>query len=195
MSPHGRNRVRVSAALLSVVVLGACAGRRSSSSPTTSAAQPTQQTSTPNRSAGPNPSGSAEMICGKEARSEIAQSLGVHERRVTTPTWTDDIYSCTYAYPKGSVTLSVKELISAPATTVYFSGLANRLGRAQVVNGLGRAAFIAKNDDVVVRKDDNVLLVDVHAIPAAADAFLPEMKRSDVAENVAAVVMGCWTGG
>lgn len=133
------------------------------------------------------------MVCSNEARSDIAASLGLHETRVTTPTWTDQIYSCTYVYPKSSFKLSVKELVSAQATTAYFNGLANRLGRAQVVNGLGRAAFIARNDDVVVRKDDKVLLVDVQGMPTQRTRSSPTMKRSDVAENVAAAIMGCWT--
>jgi hypothetical protein len=135
------------------------------------------------------------MVCGKEVRGQIAESLGLHERRVTTPTWTNHIYSCTYVYPNGSFKLSVTELVSAQATTAYFGGLANRLGRAQVLIGLGRSAFIAKNDDVVARTDDKVLFVDVQAIPAAANAFLPTMKRSDIAENVAVTILGCWNGG
>jgi hypothetical protein len=40
--------------------------------------------------------------------------------------------------------------------------------------------------------DYKVLLVDVRAIPAAANAFLPMMKRSDVALNVAVAILGCW---
>jgi hypothetical protein len=98
-------------------------------------------------------------------------------------------------YPKGSIRLSVKELVSAQEATAYFSGLASRLVRARVMFGLGQGAFVAKNDDVVARKDNKVLLVDVQAIPAAANAFLPVMSRSDVALNVAVAILGCWRVG
>jgi hypothetical protein len=136
------------------------------------------------------------MVCGKEARSEIASALGGFQARVTTPTWADHVYSCTYVYPKGSVKLSVKELVSAQATTAYFTGLANMLGRApQFLNGLGQGAFFAKNDDVVVREDYKVLLVDVQGVPAPRTRDSPTLQRSEVGEDFAAVIMGCWDGG
>jgi hypothetical protein len=141
--------------------------------------------------AGPNPSISAEMVCAKEAREEIAVSLSVRESRVTNPTWKNHVYSCTYVYPKGSVTLSVKELVSAQTTADYFNSLERRLGRAAPLDDLGQGGFISKNDDAVVRKDYKVLLVDTHAIP---QQFTPVMRRSDVAQNIAVVIMGCWSG-
>ena len=131
------------------------------------------------------------MVCAKEARVEIAASLGLHETRVTEPTWNDHVYSCTYVYPKGSITLSVKELVSAQATTDYFNSLAGKLGRASPLIGLGQGGFIANNGDAIVRKDYKVLHVDVHAIP---EQFLPVMRRSDVAQNITVVIMGCWPG-
>jgi hypothetical protein len=132
------------------------------------------------------------MLCGQEVRSDIAAAFsGLHETRLTTPAWTDRLY-CTFVYPKGALRLSVKELASAPTTTAHFTGLAQRLGRAQVLRGLGQGAFIAKNDDVVARKEDQVSLVDVQHIPAGRNVCLPMMRRSDVALNVAVAIMGCW---
>ena len=57
------------------------------------------------------------MVCSKEARDKIAASIGIHETRVTPPTWVNHLYSCTYEYPHGTIALSVKELVSARATT------------------------------------------------------------------------------
>jgi hypothetical protein len=57
--------------------------------------------------------------------------------------------------------------------------------------GLGQGGFIARNGDAVVRKDYKVLLVDVHGLPAK---FLPLLRRSDVSQSVAEVILGCWTG-
>ena len=181
--------------VLGALLVAGCSSGGGKQSTPTSAARKGQPASATTVLAGANPSVSTKMVCGKEGRADIAESLDLHATRVTTPTWSDHVYSCTYVYPKGSITLSVKELTSVNATTAYFSGVANRLGRAHVEIGLGRAAFVAKNDDVVARKDDKVLLVDVQDIPAAANAFLPVMKRSEVALNVAVAILGCWTVG
>ena len=184
-------RVNAVLVLAVVLVLGACSSTSKTGQPETrhNPSHPTDAL------VGGGPSSATKMICEKEARSEIAGSLGVHETRVTTPTWTSHIYSCTYVYRKGSVTLSVTELINMQDTTAYFRGLSNRLGRAEVLYGLSQGAFIAKNDDVVVHNDHKVLLVDVQGTPAPRTRDSPTMTRSDVATNVAAVIVGCWGEG
>jgi hypothetical protein len=141
----------------------------------------------------PTPSKSAQMVCQKEARDDIASSLGIKEQRVTPPVWVraQHLYSCTYVYPKGSVTLSVKEMSNEAETTAYFDSLKQKYGANQEIQGLGQGAWILKNNDLVVRKDYKVLLVDVTQIPAT---FAQLMTRSDVAINVGNTVMGCWTG-
>ena len=131
------------------------------------------------------------MVCSEEAQEDMASALGLHATRVTKPTWRDHTYACTWVYPKGSFVLSVKELVSADTTIDFFDASKKRLGKAQDLFGLGDGAFIAKNDDVVVRKDYKVLLVDVKNIPAT---FVPAMTRPDVATNIAAVIMACWIG-
>ncbi len=143
--------------------------------------------------AGPNPSKSAKMVCQKEAREDIAATLGVHETTVTPPTWVraTHLYSCTYVYPKGRVTLNVKELVSEKTTTAYFAGVKRKFGTIQKLIGLGQGAWILKNNNVLVRKDYKVLLVDVHALPPS---FGLSMTRSDVGTNFAVAILGCWTG-
>jgi hypothetical protein len=181
-----RLRVIVPTVLAIGLALAGCGG---SSSPKANPA--TQPSSNSYKPAGANPSVSAKMICEKEAINDIASTLGVHTKKVTTPTWTDHTYACTYVYPKGSFTMSVKELVDTKTTTDYFNSLKSSLGAKQKLIGLGQGAFIAKNDDVVVRKDYKVLHVDVQKVPAN---FVPAMKRADVAENIAVVIMGCWSG-
>src|SRR4029079_18397147 len=110
------------------------------------------------------------------------------------PTWKDHIYSCTFVYPKGSFTLSTKELVDEKSTTDFFNAYKTKLGVKDTLFGLGQGAFVAKNDDLVVRKDYKVLLVDVQGVPKALSAFVPSMVRSDVASNIAAVIMSCWEG-
>jgi hypothetical protein len=182
-----RLRVIAPVVLALVFALGACGG---SSKP---AASNTTTSSTLYKVAGTNPSVSSKMVCQSEASDEIASSLGMHQTRITTPTWNDHVYSCTYVYPNGSFTLSVKEMSSTAETTAYFDGYKKSLGVAQNLFGLGQGAFIAKNNDVIVRKDYKVLFVDVAKAPAGNGKFVPAMTRQDVATNIAAVIMGCWS--
>ena len=170
-------------------LIAGCSSGRSATSPSGTAV--TQPLSATLEVAGPNPSISAKMVCAKEARDEIASSLGIRDTRVSTPTWNNHLYSCTYVYPTGSVTLSVKELVSLGTTASYFDSLARQFGRADNLNDLGQGAFIAKNGDAAVRKDSKVLLVDVHATPTH---LVPLMSRADVAQAIAVVIMGCWSG-
>ena len=185
-----RLRVILPVTLAALFALAACGGTTPKASPKTSPGV-TTVTYAP---AGTKPSISAQMVCSKEARKDMVEPLGMPAIRVTTPTWHDHIYSCTYIYPKGSFVLAVKELVDEKSTTDYFNAQKAKLGSKDNLFGLGQGAFVAKNDDVVVRKDYKVLLVDVKNVPKAEGAFIPAMARSDVATNVAAVIMSCWAG-
>jgi hypothetical protein len=179
--------------LLVAIVLAAagCGGSSSSSSPKSPATQSTDPSVTA-LPAGVNPSESAKMICATEAQRDIAESLGVTASRLTTPTWVDHVYSCTYEYPNGSFTMSVKELNNLTETKAYFDELGRRLGRDQGSIALGQGAYSTPNGSVVVRKDFKVLDVDISKLP---DPFgQPPEKRSDAALTIAAVLMSCWTG-
>jgi hypothetical protein len=187
-----RLRVILPLALASLFALGACGS--SSPSPTASTKTTTSATPVTYEPAGVNPSKSAKMVCEPEVAGDLAEALGVEATKVTKPTWKDHVYSCTFVYPKGSFVLSTKELVSEKTTTDYFNGLKQKLGLKDNLYGLGQGAFVAKNDDVVVRKDYKVLLVDVKNVPKGANAFAPAMVRPDVATNIAAVIMSCWVG-
>ena len=181
-------------ALSAALALGACGSTGSSkSSPT--ATTTIEQLSSPSwDKAGPTPSRSAKMVCEAEARRDIAATLGVKETRVTKPTWVvkDHLYSCTYVYPRGKVVLFVKEFSNEQATTAYYDSVLKHFGTIQPLKGLGQGAWTLKNNDIVARKDYKVLLVDVRGI---APPFGPSrMTRTDVALNVAAAIMGCWSG-
>jgi hypothetical protein len=178
--------------LAASLALSACGA--SSTKATAPSVTDTQPFSSPAyETAKSTPSTSAKMICAQEAQAEIASSIGISPTRVTTPTWNtaQHLYSCAYVYPKGKITLSVKEMSSAAETTAYYDGTIKVYGSVQPLIGLGQGARILKNNDVVVRKDYKVLLVDVTGIPTT---FLPLMGRSDVATNIAATIMGCWSG-
>ncbi len=131
------------------------------------------------------------MICAKEAQDDITLSLGV-KATVSTPTWVNHVYTCTYQYPDGVIVLSDKELDSVAQTTTVYNAYAAKLGRRPDPISFGQGAFITTNGSVIVRKDYKVLDVDVSGLPAQFGA--PPQDRSDVALTIAATVMNCWTG-
>jgi hypothetical protein len=176
----------VLALVLGAGVLAACSGGSSSAKDTSD----TQPLSAHPEPAGPNPSKSAQMVCAKEAQTEIASALSTHQTSVTTPTWRDHVYSCRYVYGTGSFTMSVKELVNAAATTAYYDGLEHRLGNLNPLLGLGQGGFLTKGGDAVVRKDYKVLLVDVHALPNN----FATLTRAQAAQTIAQVILGCWSG-
>ena len=115
---------------------------------------------------------------------------------VSTPTWIDHRYACTYAYPEakptGSFEVSVKELSSWAETTAYYDGLGAQLGRTRDLESLGQGAFQTTDGSVVVRKDWKVLLVDDTG-PAGPVRGTAHQRRR-VAVTVADVILGCWAG-
>jgi len=143
--------------------------------------------------AGPTPSKIATMVCGHEAVSQMNSALG-EDATVSTPTWSakTHVYSCTYGYPTGSFTLTVKELSSWPATKAYVAALEASMGKSRDLYGLGQAAFQADDNAVVVRKDWKVLTVDVTGLPAQFG--VPPTSSRAVAVTVADVILGCWEG-
>jgi len=181
---------RVRVALTSAVVLlaGACGSPKAGNTDATPLTKPLSAHPEP---AGPKPSESARMVCATEARKEIADALGVRESKVTQPTWIDHVYTCTYVYRQGSVTLSVKELTDLTTTEQYFDALHTKLGESLPLFDLGQGGFIATGGDAVVRKDYKVLRVDVHALPNDA---IPSLAKDDVAQSIATTILGCWTG-
>jgi hypothetical protein len=177
-------------------LLAACGSSSGGSSSPTTASSGSPTTGHVAKEASNKPSVSAKMICEREAANDIYdQDTGVRTIKAFKPTWVDHVYSCDYVYPHGAVMrLSVKELSSTDETTAYYDSLAEKLGKAdkQPPLGFGQGAFVTKNGDLVVRKDYKVLLIDVSKLPASFG--VPADTRENVAINVGATIMGCWTG-
>jgi hypothetical protein len=140
---------------------------------------------------GSAPSASSKMICSTEAQRDIAASIGV-KAKVSTPTWVNDVYTCSYSYTGGVITLSVKEDVNAADTTKTYNAYAAKLGRRPDVVSFGQGAYITTNGSVIVRKDFKVLDIDVAKLPLKFGT--PAQDRSDIALSIAATVMSCWTG-
>src|SRR6202521_2437929 len=137
--------------LAACVALGACGTSTTSKGLTTTPPDTTtvqQQSSSSWQKAMPVPSSSAKMVCQPAAQSEIASSLGLTATRVTQPTWDQahHVYACTYVYPKGNITLSVKEMSSEAETNAYFDGIEHLAGKVEDLFGLGQGAAILKNN-------------------------------------------------
>jgi hypothetical protein len=138
------------------------------------------------------PSESTRMICAPEAQADLRATIGVKTVVAPTPTWITHSYTCSYIYAGGRFTLSVKQLPDAAQTRTYFTALGDRLKRDMPLTGLGAGAFTTAEGSVIVQKDDKVLLVDVHGLPARFG--VPLDTRANVAISIAATIMGCWTG-
>jgi hypothetical protein len=173
---------RALAAVVLAGLLGAGCGATSGSSPTTTR---------PPLPAGPVPSAITRQPCGKEARQQIASALG-ESATVSDPTWVDHLYSCTYQYPTGSMTLSIKELSSWPQTLGYFGSFGAATGKTRDLEGLGQGAYQTTDGSVVVRKDWKVLRVDPTRLPAQFG--VPPTGSVYVAVTVADIILGCWQG-
>jgi hypothetical protein len=131
------------------------------------------------------------MVCAHDAVTEIDSALG-EKAQVSEPTWVDHRYSCRYAYPSGSMEVSVKELSSWAQTKQYFDSLATSLGKSRNLAGLGQGAFQTTDGSVVVRKDWKVLEVDSTDLPP--EFGIPPTSSGDVAVTVGDVILGCWAG-
>ena len=175
-------------AVAGALVLAAC-GSTSKTVSTSNAPTSTVHVAIPVKA---TPSVSAKMVCEHEVQTEIAGLVGEKPNQPIAPTWKDHVYSCTYHYKDGSFTLSVKELADRADTDAYFNGEAQKLGKTQNIAGLAQGAFTTPNGSAVVRKDYKVLLIDVSKLPAHFGN--PPDTRGNIALNVAATIMSCWTG-
>jgi len=193
----------LAAVLGCVVILGACGGSSSKSSTPGVSTKGTTGASGNNstgttvhiaRPASDTPSESAQMVCEKEAITDIQQVIGI-PAKVSPQKWDKATHtlSCDYVYPQGTMTLSVREFENLDETVAYYNARADQLGgKTQDLQGLGQGAFTTKNGDSVVRKDFKVLTVDVTKLPAQFGD--PPDTRENDGINVAATIMSCWTG-
>jgi hypothetical protein len=185
---------RTQVVALTVAVLLTAAACGSSSAPGASRATTSSSSATASHTplpAGNLPSEISKMVCASEAQQKAAAVMGV-TAVVKTPVWSEHLYSCQYTYPNGAFTLSVKELSSWQQTLSYFKGLGSKLGRSKTLYELGQGAFQVQDGSVVVRKDWKVLLVDVSGLPSRFGS--PSAPRGLVAQGVAELILGCWSG-
>jgi hypothetical protein len=132
------------------------------------------------------------MICQPEIRGEVATTLGLRTPPPAVSAWADDTFRCTYRLPGGTLTLSVHQSADDASAADYYEAQQKRLGVARQLLGLGRDAFATPAGSVLVVKDNMTLNVDTTALPTVLAATPAD--RTDRAGQIAAAVMGCWTG-
>jgi hypothetical protein len=183
--------------LLGVLVGSACLLAACSGGSSTATVKPGAATGTTvhvAKEATDQPSVSAQMVCEPEAVKDIQTVIGI-PAKVSKPSWNAEThtFSCNYVYPQGTMTLTVREFDNADETTAYYNQRATDLGgKDQDLQGLGNGGFTTKNGDTVIRKDYKVLTIDTTKLPAQFGA--PPDTRANDGINVAATIMGCWTG-
>jgi hypothetical protein len=138
------------------------------------------------------PSAAAQMICADETREAIKTVLTLKTTPVGKATWTDHLYTCTYALPMGTLHLSVKESTNATTAGAYYTEQRKAAPHAAELAGLTDSAFGTPDGTVVLRKDNDVLRVDATGLPAVFGA--QQQKRADFAYELASDILGCWTG-
>lgn len=143
-------------------------------------------------SPGTAPSEAAKMICTGETRDNISTVLSVEPEPNPASTWRGGTYTCTYRLPAGTLVLSVHESADVAAAAVYTKALRPGLTGAKDLAGLTDLAFGTTNGVVVMQKDNDTLRVDTSRIARPSDRL--HQKRADFAYDIAAVVLGCWTG-
>lgn len=134
----------------------------------------------------------AVMVCGDEVRSDITKVLSLPSQPATASTWVDQLYTCTYQLPMGPLVLSVKQSADATAAHDYYLASRKRRGSTVDTMGLGTYAYRTGGGTVGLVKDNFTLTIDATGLPAQFGA--QGQKRTDLAYEVASVVLGCWTG-
>ena len=146
----------------------------------------------PGTPAASEPSDAALMICSDDIRNQVRTVLQLTAPAPVRSSWQNQLYTCTYTLPMGTMVLSVQESAGKPAAADYFRSLRARLGSTEPLLGLGEQAYASKTGIAVVLKDDMTLRVDTTGLPAVFGS--QQQRRTDLAYEIASVVLGCWTG-
>ncbi len=180
--PAGRSTRRRAGAFVMVVLAGALAVGCDSSGSGAAAT-------------GRDPVEAARGFCSRDGQREIATSLGVEPTRVTKARLADHTYSCRYLYPTGRIALSVTGFPTRAAATSYANSLSRSRGRQPEPPGFGEdiRAFVTTDGSLVVRKNADVLVVDVSAL--APTFGVPPQSPKVIAVAVAVTILGHWSPG
>lgn len=145
------------------------------------------------QSAAGKPTATALMVCSNDIKDKVKEVLALTARPEASSSFANEIYTCTYKLAIGPLVLSVQHSPNKAAAGGYFDGLRSKLGQTSTLDGLGEKAFGTPTGVAVVLKDDETLMVDATGVPAVFGSN--QQKRTDLANEIASDVLGCWTGG
>jgi hypothetical protein len=182
-----RRRVPTVCGLLAVSLLLAGCGASADA-----AAGPRSAATMSMSSAGNPPPDNALMVCGDDISSKVVQVLKLDRPPMTDSEWADPVYTCTYHLPMGEMVLSVQVAADDASAGDLFDADRTRRAPTQDLLGLGERAFGTAAGVAVVIKDNQVLTVDATALPAVFGDN--DQRRTDLANEIASDVLGCWTG-
>jgi hypothetical protein len=138
------------------------------------------------------PTATALMVCSNDIKGKVKQVLKLPGQPQTTSAFANEIYTCTYHLPLGPLILSVQHSPTKAAADAYFNHLKATLGQTDTLLGLGEKAYGTLNGVAVVLKDNETLAVDARGLPTVFGTN--QQKRTDLANEIASDVLGCWTG-
>jgi len=143
------------------------------------------------------PSSAARMVCEEhEVRDAVRRSFRMDRDPTSTHTWSaaSRVYTCRWAVPHGTLTMTVDDATDPRAGRRSFARLRAGLVGARPLRGMdafGLPALSTAAGDVAFLKDGKTLHVDATRLPAAS---LPRaFSRSEVAYSVASAAIACWT--
>jgi hypothetical protein len=134
------------------------------------------------------------MVCSDEIHTAVAQTFEQPAVADGNSTWSDQLFTCTYALEGGPLVLSVKDTTTGPTGRAYFDALRASDGMPPLLTGLkafGLPSYETSTGRVVFLKDGKTLVVDAQGLPVVAGP--KGQTRTDVAYAIAADVIGCWS--
>lgn len=143
---------------------------------------------------GAEPSRTSTMVCDGDVKASVQELAAMATPPTTTTSWSDGLFTCTYALPQGALVLKVKESGSPAAAKAYFDGLqagATDPVALEASESLELPAFRSPVGIVSFVRDDKTLVVDARGLPASVG---PQKTERDelLAYSVATNVLSCW---
>lgn len=163
-----------------------------STSTPTAAQSASTPVATPPARAVDAPLPAATMICASETQHNVARIFTITHPVKPASTWTDNLYTCTYHTPDGTLRLSVKESATPTAARAYFDQQQKNARTPETITGLenlGLPAYETPTGEVSFVKDNMTLLVNASQLHRTG-----QTSPTQLAYETATDILGCWNG-
>jgi hypothetical protein len=111
------------------------------------------------------PTPTAALICGDEIKGKVQQVLKLRAPAPTNSCFADDLFTCRYTLPQGTMRLSVRHSATKTAALAYLRTRRSAVKAGEATPGLGERAYSTGTGIVLVIKDNETLEVDTTALP------------------------------